>query len=110
APGRSLTAQVLGFVPGLFDQAAGDAVKSAIDKAGNFWHNKLLWDRVGDLQMGLYTNFRDDMRAKGVDPQTSARVAAHLANRYAGALPIEAMSNNARKIANMLMFSRSFTL
>lgn len=110
APGRSLTAKMVGAIPGLFDPAKGDAVKAAIDKAGDFWHNTLLWDQVGKLQMGLYVNFRDDLRLKGVDPQTSARMAAHFANRYAGALPIEAMSNNARKISNMLMFSRSFTL
>ena len=66
-PGRSWTAKVLGFVPGLFDEAAGNAVKSAIDKAGDFWHNTLLWDRVADLQMGLYSNFRDDAMAKGID-------------------------------------------
>jgi hypothetical protein len=109
-PGRSWTSQVLGFVPGLFDAKAGDAVRRSIDRAGDFWHNTLLWDRVGDLQMGLYTNFRDDLTAKGIDPQSSARIAAHWANRYAGALPQEAMSDAARKISNMLLFSRSFTL
>jgi len=109
-PGRSWTAKVLGFVPGLFDEAAGTAVKSAIDKAGDFWHNTLLWDRVADLQMGLYTNFRSDAMAKGIDQQTSSRMAAHFANRYAGALPKEAMSDGATKIANMLLFSRSFTM
>ncbi len=109
-PGRSLTSKVLGFVPGLFDPAAEIAVRSAIDKAGDFWHNTLLWDRVGDLQMGLYTNMRDDMIAKGSDRLTASRVAAHWANRYAGALPQEAMSDSARKISNVLMFSRSFTL
>lgn len=110
APGRSWTAQVLGFIPDLFDQAAGDAVKASIDKAGDFWHNTLLWDRVGDLQMGLYANFRDSLTAKGVDRLTASRAAAHWANRYAGALPEEAMSANARKISNLLLFSRSFTL
>lgn len=110
SPGRSWTAKVLGAVPGLFDEGAGNAVKAAIDKAGDFWHNTLLWDRVADLQMGLYTNFRDDLMAKGVDRQTAARAAAHWANRYAGALPNEAMSDGARKFANVLLFSRSFTL
>ena len=110
SPGRSLTARVLGFVPGLFDEGARNAVKTAIDKAGDFWHNTLLWDRVGDLQAGLYSNFRDSLLAKGVDRRTATIAAAHWANRYAGALPIEAMSDNARKISNMLMFSRSFTL
>ncbi len=109
-PGRSWTAQVLGFVPGLFDAEAGAAVKRTIDKAGDFWHNTLLWDRVGDLQMGLYTNFRNELVGKGVDAQTASRAAAHWANRYAGALPQEAMSDAARKTANMLLFSRSFTL
>jgi hypothetical protein len=109
-PGRSWTAKVLGFVPGLFDEGAGTAVKTAIDKAGDFWHNTLLWDRIADLQMGLYVNFRADAIAKGIDPQTSSRMAAHFANRYAGALPKEAMSDAATKVANMLMFSRSFTM
>lgn len=109
-PGRSFTSQVLGFIPGLWDEAKGDAVKEAIDKAGDFWHNKLLWDKIANLQMGLYTNFRDDMVAKGVDQLTAQRVAAHLANRFAGSLPQEAMSNSARKIANVFMFSRTFTL
>jgi hypothetical protein len=109
-PGRSWTAQVLSAVPGLFDRSAGTAVKRAIDRAGDFWHNTLLWDRVGDLQMGLYTNLREELLGKGVDPQSAGRVAAHWANRYAGALPPEAMSNAARKLANLALFSRSFTL
>jgi hypothetical protein len=109
-PGRSWTSQVLGAVPGLFDAEAGNAVKRTIDKAGDFWHNTLLWDRVADLQMGLYTNFRDSLLAKEVDQKTASIAAAHWANRYAGALPVEAMSANARKVSNMLMFSRTFTL
>lgn len=109
-PGRSWTAKVLAAVPGLFDEAAGAAVKRAIDKAGDFWHNTLLWDRVADLQMGLYTNLRADAMAKGIDQQTASRMAAHFANRYAGALPKEAMSDAATKISNMLLFSRSFTM
>ena len=109
-PGRSWTSQVLGFVRGLFDPAAGDAVKAAIDKAGDFWHNTMLWDRVADLQAGLYGNFRDELLAKGVDRGIATKAAAHWANRYAGALPQEAMSDGARKIANLLMFSRSFTM
>lgn len=110
APGRSLTAKVLGFVPGLFDARARDTVKRAIDRAGDVWHNTLLWDRIADLQMGLYVNMRRDLIRKGHDPLTASRVAAHFANRYAGALPIEAMSAAARKFANMLLFSRTFTL
>jgi hypothetical protein len=109
-PGRSLTSKIAAFIPGLFDEAAGTAVKQAIDKAGDFWHNTLLWDRVADLQMGLYKNFLDAGIEKGLDRSTSAKVAAHLANRYAGSLPKEAMSDGATKLANLMLFSRSFTL
>ncbi len=109
-PGRSWTAQVLAAVPNLFSKDAGDSVKRAIDKAGDVWHNKFLWDLVGDLQMGLYKHIRDGAIKDGHDPQTAGRLAAHFANRYAGALPIESMSKAARQTANFLMFSRSFTL
>lgn len=109
-PGRSWTAKLIGAVPGMFDPEAGAATMRAIDKAGDFWHNTLLWDRVSDLQAGLYVNFRDEMIGKGVDRTTSSRVAAHFANRFAGSLPQEAMSDAARKVSNMLMFSRTFTL
>lgn len=109
-PGRSTTAKLLAYIPGLFDKRAGTAVKTAIDKAGDFWHNTLLWDRIADLQAGLYKNMRDDMVKKGFDEQTAGRAAAHLANRYAGILPPEAMSVSARKISNVMMFSRSYTL
>lgn len=109
-PGRSLTAKALGGAAGLVNKEAGEAVKGVIDRAGDVWHNTLLWDRVADLQMGLFTNLERDMIGKGLDPQTSSRLAAHFANRYAGSLPNEAMSTGARKLANVALFSRTFTL
>jgi len=108
-PGRSWTAQLAGGAVGLVNKGAGEAVKRGIDTAGDFWHNTLLWDRVADLQMGLYTNFRAKAIVDGMDPQSAGRLAAHMANRFAGALPNEAMSANARKVANFLFFSRTFT-
>lgn len=110
APGRSWTAQILSALPGLVDERAGMWTKRAVDQLGDVWHNKLLWDRVADLQMGLYSNFRDNLVKKGTDRATATKLAAHLANRYAGALPIESMSSGARKLANIALFSRSFTL
>jgi|GEM_PF-3971682 len=109
-PGRSITAHLLAMVPGAINKRAGDAVLRAVDKAGDVWHNTLLWDRVGDLQAGLYVGLRDNLVSKGADAQTAQRIAAHFANRYAGALPREAMSEGARKLANLTLFSRSFTL
>jgi hypothetical protein len=109
-PGRSWTAQLLGAVPGWLDPRAGDAVKRAVDRMGDLVHNGLLWDRVQDLQFGLYTNFRDHLVKKGFSPDAAQYMAAHFANRYAGTLPVEAMSSNARKIANLMLFSRTYTL
>ncbi len=109
-PGRSITSRVLAWVPDLFDKKAGDAVKRSVDKAGDFWHNTLLWDRVADLQAGLYKSMRDDAIKKGIHPEAAKKLGAHLANRYAGVLSPEAMSPMARKIANLTLFSRSYTL
>ena len=110
APGRSWTAQGLALIPGLFSKDAGNAVKRAIDRFGDFWHNTLLWDRIADLQAGLYVHIRDGFIANGLDQETAQRAAAHYANRYAGALPIEALSKGATNAANLVLFSRSFTL
>ncbi len=110
APGRSWTAKLLGGAVGAVHSGAGTAVKKGVDAAGDFWHNTLLWDRVGDLQAGIYGNMKADLTRRGMDEETAGRLAAHFANRYAGALPNEAMSANARKIANFVLFSRSFTM
>lgn len=107
---KSWTGRVLGAVPGLFDPAAGVAVEKAIAKAGNFWHNTLLWDRVRDLQFGLADHLSDHIVAKGADRLTADRIAAHFSNIVVGSIPKEAMSNGAAATANMLLFSRSFTL
>jgi hypothetical protein len=109
-PGRSLAAKLAGFVGDLASPTLGDKWRSGIDRLGDFWHNTMLWDRIGDLQMGLYVNLRDKLIKGGENPLTAQRVAAHWANRYAGALPQEAMSDAARKVANLVMFSRSFTV
>ena len=109
APGRSWTAKELAFIPGLFDKNLSDAVKRKVDQLGNLMHNTMLWDRIADLQMGLYVHIRDWAVDQGADPQSAQRLAAHFANRYAGALPMESMSRLARASANMVFFSRSFT-
>lgn len=109
-PGRSWTSQVLGFVPKMIDPRAGEAVYRAADAIGNFLHGTLLWDRVADLQFGLYKTARDHLISKGFSPDTAKYMAAHWANRYAGTLPKEAMSSAARKVANIFLFSRTYTL
>jgi hypothetical protein len=107
---KSFTGKLIGFVPGLFDEAAGVATEHAIAKAGNFVHNTLLWDRVRDVQFGLADHLSDRLVGKGVDRLTADRVATHFSNIIVGSIPKEAMSAAARATANMLLFSRSFTL
>ena len=110
-PGRSLTAKGVGALGDLITPKLGDLARRGIDRAGDIWHNTMLWDRIADLQAGIYVNAKKDLMAKhGIDELSAQRVAAHIANRYAGALPQEAMSSAARKIANVAMFSRTFTL
>lgn len=117
-PGGSLTAKGLGYgtealghMTRLFNPRSGaDEVRRAVDWFGTFWHNTLLWDRVRDLQMGLWGHFEKHLIDKGYDPYAANVAAAHFANRYAGALPLEAMSGLARGIANVMLFSRTFTL
>jgi hypothetical protein len=109
-PGRSWTSQVLALVPDLFDPKAGNAVRRAIDRAGDFWHNTLLWDRVRDVQFGLADHMSRNLRQSGMDAVAADRVASYFANAVVGSIPKEAMSTGARQIANVMMFSRSFTL
>lgn len=109
-PGRSWTATVIGKAVGFVSRDAELAVKRGIDRAGDIWHQTLLWDRVRDLQFGLYANLRDQMIAKGNAADVAGKAAAHLANRFAGALPREGMSDLARKVGNIALFSRTFTL
>jgi N12 class adenine-specific DNA methylase len=117
-PGSSITAKGLGYaaeatghISRLFNPRAGaDQVRRAVDYMGNIWHNTLLWDRIRDLQMGLWSHIYEKLVAKGYNPYAANVAASHFANRYAGALPLESMSGAARGIANILLFSRTFTL
>jgi hypothetical protein len=109
-PGQGMVSQILGHVGDIWSPRLGDAVRRKLDSFSDLWHNTLLWDRVGDMQLGMYKHVRDDMIERGFSPSVSARTAAHLANRFAGSIPVENMSQMARKTANALLFSRSFTL
>jgi hypothetical protein len=70
----------------------------------------LLWDQVFNLQIGLYDSMRTLFMRRGYAPDVAGTMAAHIANRYAGALPPEHLSRAANMAANLLLFSRSFTL
>jgi len=109
-PGRGLTSQAIGLAARPFGADARQAAMRAVDRMGDFVHGTLLWDRIAQLQAGIYLTTKKGMAAKGLDDRAAGIVAAHIANRYAGALPPESISSAGRKVANILMFSRSFTL
>lgn len=109
-PGRSLESRLLGNTVGLISHDAGEAVKSAIDKFGDFYHNTMLWNRVADLQMGIYMHEENRAIKSGMHPDAAAKQAGDIANLFAGSIPTEAMSHGARFLGNMAFFSRSFTM
>ncbi len=109
-PGHSVLARGLGTMGDLVNKSFGNDIREAVDKFGEFWHQGLLWDRVADLQVSIYRDMRAKYLAKGFDAKTASIMGAHLANRYAGAMPKEALSNAANIASNIAMFSRSFSL
>lgn len=71
---------------------------------------KVLWDTVFKLQVGIYDSLRTEFMNKGFDQRVAGVMAAQEANRFAGALPSENLSRWANMTSNLLLFSRSFTL
>jgi hypothetical protein len=92
----------------LLHEGAGTSTKAKLDAAGEFLHHTLLWKQIGALQMGIYADAKARYMAKGFGEEAAGIQAAHLANRYGGVVAKENQSEWARKIANVLLFSRSF--
>jgi hypothetical protein len=109
-PGRAWATRVAGNAIGKINYQTGEGFKKGADAFGKFWHGTLLWDRIGDLQMGIYTYYKADLMKKGIPEQVAGIQAAHFANRYAGAIKPESVPGMTGKILNVVMFSRSFTL
>jgi hypothetical protein len=109
-PGRSMAARALGAVLDVASTKAGDAARKGVDAVGHFWHETLLWDRIGDMQVGMAVQMRNHFMDHGIDQYTATRIATFFANRYAGAVPQEAMSQAAHAFGNVMLFSKSFTM
>jgi hypothetical protein len=109
-PHESWVAHGAKAIIGSVNKDAGAAAKRFVDKAGDFWHGTLLWNRVADLQMGIFSHAYERLTGEGFEPGIAKVLAAHWANRYAGAVARENMSEIARKAANVLLFSRSFNM
>lgn len=103
----SLSAQKLGNA---LHTGWGDGAKAGLDAAGDFLHHTLLWKQVGAVQVGIANDARQFYMSKGLSDEAATTLAAHLSNRYAGAVAQENMSEMARKVANVVLFSRSFNI
>jgi hypothetical protein len=60
------------------------------------------------LQAGIAKDVYTKLKAQGLDENAATTVAAHISNRYAGAIGKENMSEAAHVIANLALFSKSF--
>lgn len=108
--GRNRFVAALGNVRDAIANGAGKIGGQTLHDIVQHPHQALLWDQVFNLQVGLYNQLRDNWVAKGYAPEVAGTMAAHIANRYAGALPAEHLSRAANIASNLLLFSRSFTL
>ena len=108
-PGRSVTAKVAGLAARPLGKEAATATKQFVDDLGEFWHGTLMWHKVARTQYGLWHYVKTDLIKRGMDPKAAGRVAAHMANRYAGAIPREDTGRIARQTLNFMYFSRTFT-
>ena len=108
-PGRSWTSQIIAAPVGLVSTAGATAIKKGVDKLGDITHG-WMWDRVADLQAGIAVRMERELLHEGMAPDNAAKVGSHFGNRAAGALSEESMSQGAAKVANMMLFSRSYRL
>ena len=94
----------------VFSKGSGESVKAKMDAMGEFYHHELLWKQVGALQMYIFNDYSNYLIKKGHPDQAANAIAAHLANRYGGAVARENMGYWTRKALNVLLFSRSFNV
>jgi hypothetical protein len=107
--GRSVVSRVAGVAAKLFGETAQIKTMRAVDMAGQFWHDTLLWDQVRASGYGMYFDLRTKMIKQGVHPDVAGKVSAHLANRFTGSIPFEDLSAGTRATMNTMLFSKSFT-
>jgi len=106
------------------DPRLGDS----LEKFGGFWHGTLLWDRIGDLQMGLYSRKTSEILKREVSlfkkennrepsaeefkdlEEDSKYQAGEFANLIVGAFGREDFAAGYRNFLNTVLFSRSYTM
>ena len=103
----NLAAQKIGNA---LKDGAGDTIKEKMDSIGDYWHHDMLWKQVGALQMYIFNDYSNYLVSKGHPQAAADAIAAHLANRYGGAVARENQSEMMRKFLNVVLFSRSFNV
>lgn len=104
--GKSWTAKVAGTLAKPLGKQ--EFAMRAVDKAGHFWHDTLLWEPIRHAQMGMYKNLYEGFVKKGVEAEAAGHLAGHISNRFAGSVPFEDMGHGVRAAANFMLFSRTF--
>lgn len=108
AVGNSWTAQLAGKAASLFNKEV--EAKQGVDAVGEFWHGSLLWNRITDLGMYIWDKSWRDLVKEGMDEKSAKVTASHIANRYMGTVPYEAMGAPIRTLLNITLFSRQFNV
>lgn len=108
AVGNSWTAQLAGKAASLFNKEV--EAKQGVDAVGEFWHGSLLWNRITDLGMYIWDKSWRDLVKEGMDEKSAKVTASHIANRYMGTVPYEAMGAPVRTLLNATLFSRQFNV
>lgn len=105
-PGLTKVREVLDNGARLIGRKLGETAEKTVQAP----HQTILWDNVYRLQMGIAEEMAKRFMAKGFSEKVARMMAAFLANRYAGALPPEHLRRWVNMLANLLLFSRSYTL
>ena len=108
--------------------AATEKLGKAMEAFGDFWHGTLLWDRIGDAQMGLYNRYSIDFMERGVkkfvkesgrEPtaqelgvlkEDAKYMAGETANTIVGVFGREDFAHAWKNFLNTVLFSRSYTM
>lgn len=108
--------------------AVTEKMGKAVEILGDFWHGTLLWDRIGDAQLGLYNRYTIEFTDRAIQrfikdnrrPPTDVEVsklredakflAGEYSNTIVGVFGREDFGHAWRNFLNTTLFSRSYTM
>lgn len=107
-PGRSWTSQVMAWPISFINETAANAVKRGFDVTGDFVHQRLMWDQIAAMQVGITLGVERHLIRGGMDPRDALIIATREGNLAAGAIPREAMAHWLSNTLNLVWFSKSY--